>query len=1035
MAQCGVFFWDASANRHYVVSENFARFLGLEKCNLVPDDISHLVSDESKAYLLSPIHPHQNHFSIATIIDSVRYVVDFQRTTVYTDSDGVQHATGTAQVVQSEKLLQGQDNDSIHSSSLGEKLISQLREIGRNDFELYEQITNLLRAFSDWLPAGMEVSVWQRLLGDEFCCIGTEGDIGSDQAMQVRSGARLVSPLFAHVCNGHGIKIISNLDDIRGEWNYEMDLLRSVGCHSVIGEGIRRTPTEVAWGMVGIMADRAKVWTDADRRWLHMLTECLSVFVSQSVTSEHLREALSLTQVAVKSAGISLWRYQLLTHQRFRLSSSGRQVEIPFDLLIHRKDIALFDQNFMSLASGSTDNFATRLRMRQKEGDEYQWFDIALHVAKLTPDGRPEVIVAAARNVDSEVKSAQVEKERQEYLDSIYNKIPAVVAFISPEGNINFANDKAVEVFGLRRKTDLYGVNIFNSPITTNEQKVLIRTQDNNQFFVHYDFARIATSGFFRTSRTGVAEFLLRYSKLYSAGHMVGFLAVFLDNSVATAQQFRLNVFNDFFSEIGRIAGIGICRQENPSLFPDGVYATPQWMTNFALPSDATPNQYTLQALLSNPNIPTDERAAISFDISQLRATEVTSFCRTLHIAHPDGSTAYIDLYVIVDSSGGYSALSVDVSEAKRSEANLIKARKKAEYIQFIKSQFLSGVNHELRTPLNAVIGFSELIANSAASPDATRYASIVRSSGMQLTKIVDNVIEMSHLTTEPHTKHLASVNVDNFLLLICQKFASQAPEGVSLICSNQHSPTGLTVLFDDVAVEKVLSHLVDNAFANTRSGHVKLSADVSKSDITFHVEDTGQGIDAPVIDHIFDPFVKSDVFVAGIGLGLTISKSIDEILGGKMFVKSERGQGSHFWFTLPLNYSESPTSTADNVLVLSSDENIMNTISNQLAGHNIIRSEFPNFTSMWMDAPPPLTIIDSRACPDITNFLVSSIRAYGPSCRIVVISPTPDAAVRADFISAGADEVVMLPLDDNLLEKLTGKKKQQQCLPTVKNL
>ncbi|OCX51623.1 hybrid sensor histidine kinase/response regulator [Mucilaginibacter sp. PPCGB 2223] len=254
-----------------------------------------------------------------------------------------------------------------------------------------------------------------------------------------------------------------------------------------------------------------------------------------------------------------------------------------------------------------------------------------------------------------------------------------------------------------------------------------------------------------------------------------------------------------------------------------------------------------------------------------------------------------------------------DIDDHKRSEAELIKAKELAEQAAVAKSQFLSTMSHEIRTPMNAVIGFTHLLLQHDPRPDQQEYLNILKFSSENLLVLINDIldfnkIEAGKLEFEEVDFNLSRL-IDNIRLAQLQR--AQEKNIKLKLMMDEDLPNA--VIGDPIRLGQILTNLISNAVKFTKEGKVVISATLAETQkdhtiIDFEVADTGIGIAPDKIDSIFESFTQASSDTTrkfgGSGLGLTISKRLLELMGSKISVKSEVGQGSVFSFSLKLKIS-----------------------------------------------------------------------------------------------------------------------------------
>lgn len=303
-----------------------------------------------------------------------------------------------------------------------------------------------------------------------------------------------------------------------------------------------------------------------------------------------------------------------------------------------------------------------------------------------------------------------------------------------------------------------------------------------------------------------------------------------------------------------------------------------------------------------------------------------------VEIRRKDGTIIWVEIEAESYHYNGQDLRAVairDVRIRKENEQKLQKALYEAQESERLKSTFLSTISHELRTPLNAVIGFSDLIDESMDIAEAANLSKMIFKSGNHLLEILNDIFALSMLEEgtmilfkEEHDLHTLLDEVQEFIFLEKRKMNKKELELVFNFDTNKNPQINT----DQKHFKQVLIHLLKNAIKYTKKGVVELGYNIVPNAYEFYVKDTGIGISVEKQKHIFDHFRQLDDRhtreYEGLGIGLSIAKTLSENLGGEISVKSEEGKGSTFYFMVPrkkktFKISSIPSETSDDLSIL----------------------------------------------------------------------------------------------------------------------
>ena len=284
-----------------------------------------------------------------------------------------------------------------------------------------------------------------------------------------------------------------------------------------------------------------------------------------------------------------------------------------------------------------------------------------------------------------------------------------------------------------------------------------------------------------------------------------------------------------------------------------------------------------------------------------------------LRLKHKDGN--YVNLstrsVVVRDDNSeviGSLTISRDITRLKKVHEDLIKAKIEAEESSRLKSSFLANISHEIRTPLNSVVGFSNLLLSDNITKGVREeYIEQINHNSEKLLQIIGDIIDLSRLESsqiEITYEETSLSNIVNDTVEEARQIIRRTEKSIMLNVKNHFENNGDLIFTDRIWLKRILSHLMDNAVKFTLDGSIEFSYRLENEHVVFAIKDTGIGINKENLERIFEEF-RQEIDghhrpFEGLGIGLTLAKEVVERMGGKIYVKSEKGIGSEFSFSIP---------------------------------------------------------------------------------------------------------------------------------------
>ncbi|MCF6293282.1 MAG: PAS domain S-box protein [Robiginitomaculum sp.] len=669
------------------------------------------------------------------------------------------------------------------------------------------------------------------------------------------------------------------------------------------------------------------------------------------------------------------------------------------------------------------------------------WFEIRSD-AKFDDHGQPTIIYVTIMDINDRVKSEQGIIESEQRFRDVLNQSHEVIYELDAKGYFQYISDSGPELFGYSNEelTSMAAYDLLADPKLTYQEWMSLRhTQGNldtehllthksgQKIFIHfnsvpiYDKEGVITG--FRGAARDITEQKNAEIKLQKSKQR-------LKEVVATAHGwiFDLDIKGCFTFSENYISAF-----ESSDLTIERLRGKP---TYAMAPALAPRHQEWLDMILSSPDGVASEIELTAPD------TDDTIWARVHCIARYDENGQCF----------GYRGVGFDVTAQKQAELEIIRAKDEAESSAEERSRFLSTMSHEIRTPLNAVIGMTDLLLDSTLDQQQSKLTKTANMAGKHLLYLINDILDHAKLDAGKVVLEEIEFTPKQEIKNVFDILSGSAEEKQLSLTMQTDSDIADMYVCDPARFRQILINLVGNSIKFTSSGSVSVTATTTKTNnLRFEVIDTGLGIALETQTKLFKEFAQADASTTrkhgGTGLGLAICKRLVKVMGGKIGMTSELGQGSTFWFEIPLqkvdvvtlNNDEPQTSdplTQFNVLVAEDNP------ANQL----LIRTILENLGQSVTIVENGLLVVEAANAekfdlifmdiqmPEMDGITASKIlRKSGNSIPIIALTANLIKDEEHRFHQSGMNDWLSKPFSiKDLVQKLTywGNYSNQQQTP-----
>lgn len=362
-----------------------------------------------------------------------------------------------------------------------------------------------------------------------------------------------------------------------------------------------------------------------------------------------------------------------------------------------------------------------------------------------------------------------------------------------------------------------------------------------------------------------------------------------------------------------------------------------------------------------------------------------------------------------------------DIQKRRDDEQTLIEAKQRAEESDCLKSAFLANVSHEIRTPLNAIVGFSEVIAHTESECEREEYLDIVKANSNLLLHLINDILDLSRIESGKMEFIDENIQMDELCEELRQMHQMRIKNDVKIIF--ERPAASLTIVSDSHRLRQLYSNLISNAIKYTEKGAITFGYKLKGDMMEGYVRDSGSGIPAEKLNNVFGRFEKLDLLKQGFGLGLSICKSILDKMGGEIWVESELGVGSCFYFLIPCNGTFPVAGEQNKPLILVAEDmdcnyELVKAILEER--YSVLRAnDGIDVVTKYESSKPDLILMDVRM-PGLDGLSAAGIiRELNPTVPIIATTAFAFETDREMALAAGCNGYMSKPLEAEKLKTM----------------
>ena len=635
--------------------------------------------------------------------------------------------------------------------------------------------------------------------------------------------------------------------------------------------------------------------------------------VREDKMTREIRKSNARLALIMKTSHVGLWTYDVDSQVFAMVNEHGKIAKAYSSLEFSRyyipADFKILIEALKKLIENKTESVTLDLKTKPTEESEEREFTTTLSVLRRNKHNRPTIILCSESDVTEErIRQAEVKDNRLRY-QSVFESAMIDMFSYDKDGYIYDMNQKAkaampvdmekirdmkISVGQVLGMDDLDLQNLDYIYVTQ-----LFRGDDPNDNRPLNKFLKRGLM-YYELQITALRDSQNKLLGIYGSGRDVTEVArsyQTLQDNIQQLQEKNEEV-TTYVKNIDYVLSVG------------GISLVRYSLDNHIL---------TIYSEINQPKYALTQTRALSFvhESSKHRALRLLTKmdngqAGTFHedmkinLRRKDGVPLYMQLHFIPTYQNGqikeYFGMCRDISDIKMIEAKLEQETIRAQEVEVVKNAFLHNMSHEIRTPLNSVVGFSELFEMEHSTEDEAVFIKEIKESSAALLKLINDILFLSRLDAGMITINQQPIDFASVFESRCDSaWMNDKKPGVDYIVKNPYQK--LVIEIDEPKVSMIMEKIINNAAQHTTAGSILARYDYIGDQLVVSIEDSGDGIPEDAIEHIFERFVTGAN--TGVGLGLSICHELIEYMGGKIQLKSKKGQGTAVWFTLPCKVLE----------------------------------------------------------------------------------------------------------------------------------